>query len=94
MALLNFATRPDAQPSQSLATEMIGGWSIEVMPRTAAKVESFRALLPEGTLVYIAHIAGTPIISAASDCDGCASGRVAKFSRAMDHPPSDSMYTY
>lgn len=61
MALLNFATRPDAQPSQSLAAEMIGGWSIEVMPRTAAKVESFRALLPEGTLVYIAHIAGTPI---------------------------------
>jgi methylenetetrahydrofolate reductase (NADPH) len=31
------------------------------MPRTAEKVEDFRALLPEGTRVYIAHIEGTPI---------------------------------
>ncbi len=37
------------------------GYSIEVMPRTAAKVEDFRALLPQGTRVYIAHIEGTPI---------------------------------
>ena len=36
-------------------------YTIEVMPRTAAKIEDFRALLPEGTLVYIAHIEGTPI---------------------------------
>jgi len=32
-----------------------------VMPRTAEKVEDFRALLPRGTRVYIAHIEGTPI---------------------------------
>jgi methylenetetrahydrofolate reductase (NADPH) len=31
------------------------------MPRTAEKVEDFRALLPPGTRVYIAHIDGTPI---------------------------------
>jgi methylenetetrahydrofolate reductase (NADPH) len=31
------------------------------MPRTAEKVEDFRALLPQGTRVYIAHIDGTPI---------------------------------
>lgn len=37
------------------------GYSIEVMPRTAEKVEDFRALLPAGTRVYIAHIDGTPI---------------------------------
>jgi methylenetetrahydrofolate reductase (NADPH) len=37
------------------------GYSIEVMPRTAAKIEDFRALLPAGTRVYIAHIDGTPI---------------------------------
>lgn len=37
------------------------GYSIEVMPRTAEKVEDFRALLPTGTRVYIAHIDGTPI---------------------------------
>lgn len=39
----------------------IDGFSIEVMPRTAAKVESFREILPEGTRIYIAHIEGTPI---------------------------------
>lgn len=36
-------------------------YSIEVMPRTAEKVEDFRDLLPAGTRVYIAHIEGTPI---------------------------------
>jgi len=36
-------------------------FSIEVMPRTAAKIEDFRELLPAGTRVYIAHIEGTPI---------------------------------
>lgn len=35
--------------------------SIEVMPRTAAKVENFKAILAPGTRVYIAHIEGTPI---------------------------------
>lgn len=35
--------------------------SIEVMPRTAAKIEDFRPLLRPGTRVYIAHILGTPI---------------------------------
>lgn len=37
------------------------GFSIEVMPRTAEKIEDFRTLLPGGTRVYIAHIEGTPI---------------------------------
>ncbi|MDP7152204.1 MAG: methylenetetrahydrofolate reductase [Paracoccaceae bacterium] len=36
-------------------------YSIEVMPRTAEKVEDFRELLPAGTRVYVAHIEGTPI---------------------------------
>src|SRR5690606_2147016 len=61
MALLNFDMRGDTRPSPSPLGDAIGGWSIEVMPRTAAKVENFRALLPADTLVYIAHIAGTPI---------------------------------
>jgi methylenetetrahydrofolate reductase (NADPH) len=39
----------------------LNGYSIEVMPRTAEKVEDFRAILPKGTRVYIAHIDGTPI---------------------------------
>jgi len=37
------------------------GSSIEVMPRTAAKVEDFKSTLAPGTRVYIAHIEGTPI---------------------------------
>jgi methylenetetrahydrofolate reductase (NADPH) len=41
--------------------DFLSGYSIEVMPRTAAKVESFADLLPAGTRVYIAHIEGTPI---------------------------------
>lgn len=40
---------------------MLSGFSIEVMPRTAAKIDDFQALLPAGTRVYIAHIEGTPI---------------------------------
>ena len=36
-------------------------FSIEVMPRTAEKIENFRDLLPKNTRVYIAHIEGTPI---------------------------------
>jgi len=63
MALLNFKKR-DTGPAQSATTEMqalLEGYSIEVMPRTASKIEDFRALLPVGTRVYIAHIDGTPI---------------------------------
>ncbi len=64
MAFLNFGSRTDSKASSpDLDPEgmaFIDNWSIEVMPRTAAKVESFRALLPSGTRVYIAHIAGTP----------------------------------
>jgi methylenetetrahydrofolate reductase (NADPH) len=39
----------------------IEGFSIEVMPRTAEKIDDFREILPAGTRVYIAHIEGTPI---------------------------------
>lgn len=61
MALLNFKSRANRQVSSPGLGDLLEGWSIEVMPRTAAKVDDFRALLPAGTRVYIAHIAGTPI---------------------------------
>lgn len=64
MALFSFRREAAPAPSSSAPAEMeafLKGFSIEVMPRTAEKVESFRALLPEGTRVYIAHIDGTPI---------------------------------
>ena len=71
MALLNFRRDANRNTARDTGRDVIGTdpkvvdflqeYSIEVMPRTAAKVEDFRALLPERTRVYIAHIDGTPI---------------------------------
>ncbi|TNC50436.1 methylenetetrahydrofolate reductase [Rubellimicrobium rubrum] len=63
MSLLPFLRRKSEPPVvPAVATpQFLRGWSIEVMPRTAEKVEDFRAILPPGTRVYIAHIDGTPI---------------------------------
>ena len=61
MSLLNFGNRSKAETPGPAISDMIAGWSIEVMPRTAARIEDFRAILPSGTRVYIAHIEGTPI---------------------------------
>ncbi|WP_278921656.1 methylenetetrahydrofolate reductase [Pseudophaeobacter profundi] len=63
MALLNFKKRDakSPQPVNPQVEALLQGYSIEVMPRTAAKVDSFADLLPAGTRVYIAHIEGTPI---------------------------------
>lgn len=40
-------------------TALLSRASIEVMPRTAAKVAEFSGLLPRDTLIYIAHLDGT-----------------------------------
>lgn len=63
MGLLNFKKRTTtAQAGNSAEIEtFLEGYSIEVMPRTAEKVDDFRGYLPKGTRVYIAHIEGTPI---------------------------------
>jgi methylenetetrahydrofolate reductase (NADPH) len=60
MALFNFR-RKEAAPAAQPIEAFLKGYSIEVMPRTAEKVESFRDILPMGTRVYIAHIDGTSI---------------------------------
>ncbi|WP_299626217.1 methylenetetrahydrofolate reductase [uncultured Tateyamaria sp.] len=63
MALLKFK-KDDGPVAGTLSAEveaLLQNYSIEVMPRTAEKVPDFRAILPEGTRVYIAHIEGTPI---------------------------------
>ncbi|MFL2715349.1 MAG: methylenetetrahydrofolate reductase [Gammaproteobacteria bacterium] len=39
----------------------LNDFSIEVTPRAVAKIENLSELIPSGTLVYIAHIEGTPI---------------------------------
>ncbi|SPH18315.1 hypothetical protein DEA8626_01851 [Defluviimonas aquaemixtae] len=63
MALLNFRRKetPAFSPAREDVEAFLEGYSIEVMPRTAEKVEDFRDLLPKGSRVYIAHIDGTPI---------------------------------
>ena len=63
MALLKFK-RDEGPVAGALSPEVeafLQGYSIEVMPRTAQKVEDFRDSLPAGTRVYIAHIEGTAI---------------------------------
>jgi methylenetetrahydrofolate reductase (NADPH) len=60
MALFNFRrkdeTTTDTAKTGAPLEAFLKGYSIEVMPRTAEKVESFRAILPKGTRVYIANI--------------------------------------
>ena len=63
MSLLSFGRKKADQPS-AVNPELeafLDGYSIEVMPRTAEKIDDFKTLLPKGTRVYIAHIEGTPI---------------------------------
>lgn len=60
--ILNFfGARKAADRAPTDLGAILSGFSIEVMPRTAEKVADFRAILPAGTRVYIAHIEGTPI---------------------------------
>lgn len=60
--ILSFMRRkPAAAASSAGVASFLDGFSIEVMPRTAEKIEDFRAILPQSTRVYIAHIEGTPI---------------------------------
>lgn len=62
MALFSFRREATQTAGANAKVEaFLKGYSIEVMPRTAEKVEDFRAILPKGTRVYIAHIDGTPI---------------------------------
>jgi len=60
MALFRFH-RAEPAPAAAGLAGLLDGASIEVTPRTAAKVPDFRPLLPAGTRVYIAHVQGTPI---------------------------------
>ncbi len=63
MAILNLFKnrRTDEKSERASFGPLLGGYSIEVMPRTAARIENFREFLPAGMRVYIAHIDGTPI---------------------------------
>ena len=62
MSLLPFLNKKvvTAQANPNIEV-LLQDYSIEVMPRTAEKVENFRDLLPTGTRVYLAHIEGTSV---------------------------------
>jgi methylenetetrahydrofolate reductase (NADPH) len=62
MSLLNlFSSKTENQKVSDHLKDFLTDFSIEVMPRTAAKIESFKEILPKNTRVYIAHIEGVPI---------------------------------
>ena len=61
MALLPFRRRTSLPGNHQAVAEILDGFSMEVMPRTAAKVLDFQELLPPETRIYLAHIEGTPI---------------------------------
>lgn len=63
MAILNLFKnrRADEKAERASFGALLDGYSIEVMPRTAAVIDNFREFLPAGMRVYIAHIDGTPI---------------------------------
>ncbi|MDP2062623.1 MAG: methylenetetrahydrofolate reductase [Phaeovulum sp.] len=86
MALMNFRrdAAPDAAADLGPVPAFLDGFSIEVMPRTAAGVEDFSAILPAGTRVYIAHIDGTPI----ADMVACAARLRREGFEPMPHFPA------
>ena len=60
VSLLPFLKKKEAAVEETgvnpKVESFLKGYSIEVMPRTAEKVEDFREILPKGTRVYIANI--------------------------------------
>ena len=60
MSILNFSSNNVSETNPALEA-FLKNFSIEVMPRTASKIENFKELLPQNTRVYVAHIEGTPI---------------------------------
>ena len=47
--------------SNEAIKKFLDGFSVEVTPKAASKIENFEDYIPSGTLVYVAHIEGTPI---------------------------------
>ena len=62
MALLNiFNSKKPQQVKSTQLGSFLKNFSVEVMPRTAAKIENFNSILPKKTRVYIAHLEGVSI---------------------------------
>lgn len=54
--------------SATAVSSPLAGFSIEVMPATADRIDDFREILPDGTRVYVAHIEGTPVDRMVTAC--------------------------
>ena len=89
MALLNFRRKdaPETSGANAEVEAFLKDYSIEVMPRTAEKVDDFRHYLPAGTRVYVAHIDGTEI----SDMVRTAARLRAQGYEPMPHFPARSI---
>ncbi len=62
MSILSaFSSKQENKKVSEHLKDFLVDFSIEVMPRTASKIESFKEILPQNTRVYIAHIEGVPI---------------------------------
>lgn len=62
--VVHLTPSPAAEPRAASASELgalLNGYSIEITPKVAAKIDDFGAVLPAGTRVYVAHIEGTPL---------------------------------
>ena len=46
--------------NSEVVKNFLNGYSIEVTPNAASKIENFADVLPANTRIYIAHIEGTP----------------------------------
>ena len=82
--ILSFMRRKPETPVNPSVAALLDGFSIEVMPRTAQKIDDFRAILPPATRVYVAHIDGTPI----EDMVATAARLVDEGFTAMPHFPA------
>ena len=56
------------QKINTFTQKLIKGYSIEVTPRSASNIESFKDVLPQNTRVYIAHIENEDIQSMVNTC--------------------------
>ncbi len=61
MTLLPSAAQGDTVPNKTTISALMDNCSMEVLPRTAAKITRFADLLPTGRRVYVAHIEGSTI---------------------------------
>lgn len=85
MTLLSLRKSIEAAPA--CFAELIEAASIEVTPRTAAKIEDFGSLLLQGMRVYIAHVDGV----AFSDMLATAKRLAAAGFEVMPHVPARSI---